>query len=600
MSGQHNPLTLKVPNQRLTTLSYAEPAVKAVESWANELPKANIGEMSKQLYHALLELNELICSPQSRFQLIEVLRPSVYYICRELGKHFLNQAVVLPEKQRKIANLAQSLQLNLANAYKLVLVDLHNAGQAEKNKKLTAPAIHRAISDLSSCVLRANQLYCQTPPDTWLELHQLYRFARDNRLLKIKTVDGYSGTQNETTVEQAYKRVLLLGCCKPNQLRQKDIETAYTAFEHWTDYVSLEIESGATALFVISPKKDLAPAYRSLQTIPPSTENYGFDTSKLAGLLTEELAQGHQEAAAGSRQSQHPRLHGVETLSEPLLLAISQAIGVLAKRSFKRTSSQGRILISVGMTATHYFVANGTDFNTFLSGDRKNTDASYFADHHRRDVWAQPGSGNSQAGSSGADLSPIRYTGASAASASKDAKAGYQQHIVPLVNTSPGGYCIQWIGDIPSNVQAGELLGVREDESHPWSIGVIRWIRQIRQHGTQFGVELLAPGAKPCGVQLLQKVGENSEFLRGLLLPELPAISQPASLVVPRLPFQVGHKVSINRQGRNTKLQLLKRISATGSFTQFEIEAQFAEAGKPAPRKTTSSEDDFDSLWPSL
>src|SRR5690606_23945233 len=119
---------------------------------------------------------------------------------------------------------------------------------------------------------------------------------------------------------------------------------------------------------------------------------YGFDTSKLADLLTQELLRGHQESAVSGRKHQANRLHGIETISEPLLLAISQAIGVLAKRSFKRTSSQGRILISVGLTSTHYFVANGTDFTTFLSGDRTHTDASYFADHHRRDVWSQPGS----------------------------------------------------------------------------------------------------------------------------------------------------------------------------------------------------------------
>jgi len=187
----------------------------------------------------------------------------------------------------------------------------------------------------------------------------------------------------------------------------------------------------------------------------------------------------------------------------------------------------------------------------------------------------------------------------------KAKKHSYHSYIVPLLNTSPGGYCLQWPNQIPGSIQAGEIVGIRESTNHNWSLAVIRWIRQIRQQGTQIGIELLAPLAEPCGVQLLQKTGAPSEYLRALLLPELSAIGQPATLITPRLPFQTGQKVFINQRGEETKCQLSKRVTATGSFSQFELKfysSQTSAVEEPPknPLKTENQEDNFDSLWPTL
>ena len=156
---------------------------------------------------------------------------------------------------------------------------------------------------------------------------------------------------------------------------------------------------------------------------------------------------------------------------------------------------------------------------------------------------------------------------------------------------------------MPKNIQAGEIISLRETENQVWSIAVIRWIRHIKKKGTQIGIELLAPNAQPCGVQLLHRTGDPSEYLRGMLLPELSGIGQAATLITPRLPFQSGHKVSIKLSDTETKCQLEKRVSATGSFSQFELSqtAHFKGEDILAKKETPQeSEDDFDSLWPTL
>src|SRR5690606_34253783 len=119
-------------------------------------------------------------------------------------------------------------------------------------------------------------------------------------------------------------------------------------------------------------------------------------------------------------------------------------------------------------------------------------------------------------------------------------------------------------------------------------------------------VELIAPNAQPCGVRLLRKQAQGSEYLRALLLPEISAISRPASLIAPGLPFQEGHKVQINQSGEEHRALLHRRQASIGNYNQFE----YRLVGQPntpqetsitAPEsRTAAGAEDFDSLWKSL
>jgi cyclic-di-GMP-binding protein len=596
MDGEIIAPNITVPEQKLTCLSFCQANSKQLDVWVRDLPMANIGETAKRLYHAIIEINQLIVTPSIRFQLMETIRGPIYYVCNELSKHFLNHSVVLPEKQKKIANLAQALQLHLANGYKLVIHDYFAKGSSEKTIRQLTPACHRAISDLSRCVVRASQLYCQSPPNVWLEIHQLHLFAHHNQLDNQEVKDEQLSFLEQNTIQDVYKRILLLGCCKPNQMRQKDIALVFDAFECWAKFTEIELQQDSAGLFLIDPDADAPPHYRALQLGKVKGNAIGFNTNSLMDKLTHYI---------GSTLKHNPpprdALEMPVRLADNVLASLSQALGILTKRTFKRISCSGNAFVAVGLSTSHYFVSNGVEFNSQLADPNKDdpNSASYYLNKHKRaDIWSS--SFDSSPSEPTADMGPISFTGSSGSASTT--KKRYHQNTVPLVNTSPGGYCVQWHGAVPGNVQAGELLAIREEESQPWSIGVIRWIRQMKHTGTQFGIELLAPNAKPCGVQLTQRSGESSEFLRGLLLPELTAIGQPTTLITPRLPFQVNHKVKLNKGGRETKVQLTRRVSATGSFSQFEIKflnPTMLQVEKEI-RQGGPSEDEFDSLWPTL
>ena len=179
----------------------------------------------------------------------------------------------------------------------------------------------------------------------------------------------------------------------------------------------------------------------------------------------------------------------------------------------------------------------------------------------------------------------------------------YPVYELLIVNHSPSGYCLSWPREVPNQLQAGELLGIQDTAKQGWSVAVARWIRQVRGGGTQMGIELIAPSAQPCGLQLVRKAGESSQYLRALLLPEIKAISRPPGLITPRMPFQESNKVQINLNGTEKRAILSKKQTSTGSFSQFEYR-DLAEANhglhSALDTPKVAGEEDFDSLWKSL
>ena len=61
-----------------------------------------------------------------------------------------------------------------------------------------------------------------------------------------------------------------------------------------------------------------------------------------------------------------------------------------------------------------------------------------------------------------------------------DSPPHYPTYALPVINHSPGGYCLGWPSEVPAELQAGEMVGIQDSSNQGWSIAVIRWIRQVR------------------------------------------------------------------------------------------------------------------------
>lgn len=602
MDKQNSHLMLRVTTPDKQSLSFCNANPRDLKTWIAGLPKANIGETARLLYQALVELNQLLTPSDNRLQMLELLRPEVHFVCKHLERHFLNQSIVLDERPRKVANLCQALQNHLAIGYKLIIARLLSQGVQERMTLLSI-ALQRATHSLCGPLIRASQLYCPVPEGLWLELHQLYRIARNHNLHSNRIRDPLARHSEGFSVEQSYLIALLLGCARCNQLRQNSIAMLAEALEPWSNLAVLQPGDAPNSLFAIAPQQDAPPRYTSLFQPGELKTCLGINPSALVDAIKEYLL-------LPADVLHQARLPIPEGLSQDMLQHLASAWGDIAERSFQRNQTQGQLSLCIGMSALHYFLAGKRSFNEVLQLPNETASAVFAIQKGAPDIWSNAFDAERLNNWEMLPADTIQYSAPEkSASTSTDSSSqveSYPVYPLSIVNTSPGGYCLSWPKDVPNQLQAGELVGIQSAANQTWSVAVVRWIRQVRGGGTQMGIELIAPQAQSCGLQLVRKTEQSSQYLRALLLPAISAISRPASLITARLPFQEGNKVSINLNGTERRAVLSRRQASTGSFNQFEYRT-VGEA-PPAPGKPVTStnsqsprgEEDFDSLWKSL
>lgn len=583
MSESRPQAFLSAPTPSQTRLSFCEATPRDLKRWIADLPKANIGETARLLYQALGELNLLLTPSDNRLNLLELIRPEVYFVCQHLERHFLHQAIMLDERSRKISNLCQALQSHLAIGYKQIVLRIAPKYSNDR-AALVSTALQRAAHAFKGQLLRATQLYSSPPEHLWFELHQLYRSAAELQLQHRRVHDDLASLTTELSLEQTYIAALLLGSARCNQLRQNQIARLAEVLEPWSALLKLHPASPDAGLLAISSELDAGPRYRNMFRSEQQRGLLGFDPQPLVNVIEAHLL--HQDTSTP--------LPVPAGLSFDTLQHLHAAWGQAAERSFQRTVGQGNLTVCVGMSALHFYLGGERSFSDMLKhpGARAANFSNVVA-KGEKDSWSQAFDAAPQNNEQFLPYEEIQYDHLVEDESSTDAAPHYPTYALPVINHSPGGYCLAWPNEVPAELQAGEMLGIQDSVGLGWSIAVIRWIRQVRGGGTQMGIELVAPHAQPCGLQLVRSRDDHSQYLRGLLLPEISAIDVPATLLAPRLPFQEGNRVMINTLGEEHRAGLDRRVASTHSFNQFAYRSLEAE-------QNGGSEEDFDSLWKSL
>ncbi len=80
--------------------AYHQPSVelspRKVGQWVKELPIANLGDSSRNVYHILVELNQSIVEPDKRLSILQKILPVAQELTQALEKQFLKYIARLP------------------------------------------------------------------------------------------------------------------------------------------------------------------------------------------------------------------------------------------------------------------------------------------------------------------------------------------------------------------------------------------------------------------------------------------------------------------------------------------------------------------------
>ncbi len=530
----------QLPTQDLKQLDFCgSRKATQVAAWVAELPLTRVNFVSGLLYTALQEAARLQTDASSRLQILEVLRPPTLQCVELLSRSFLNQPLILPDPAHKAATVAQALQKHLTNGYMVALRD--SLTEETRRNQDRALACHRAVAGLGMLTLRAWQVYTPPPRQAWSELHAIYCLADTLDILRQRVEDPYPDHRGVATVEQAYARVLLLACARPSQLRQGEILETYRALETLSAHATLTrtLES-AGAIFQVNLAGDSPPVYPSrLQQVAPE-DRLNMDTSRVIVALREPPKPGTS-----------PAYHLSPALTDHLL----QAWGRESQRMNERRPSNNQMEVTLGLSGVHYHLSGNTPFSEFLAG-------ANLTEEIDDDAFGS--------------LFGFRNSNSHRQNEQDDSNDDFPVYTVPLVDTGPGGHCIEWRDHIPPQVKAGELIGLRDKKRlKKWSVGVIRWVQQTR-NGTQMGVQMLTNHASPLGAAVVYNTGGYSEYLRGLETGN----ARQRALITNSVTFREYGRARLYRpDGSETTVQLSRRLFSSGAISQFALDDAGEESG---------------------
>ena len=611
MANEAQHIQLTVPDQDLDQLSFCESKPAKVAEWVEQLPLANLGQTSKKLYLALPEISRLRIHPRDRFAMLEALRPSVENNINGLAQHFFNHSIILQQKELKIASLAQTLQKHIAIGYKQVVKqysDLENLNKKD-NSIILPTAIERSITASGMMLLHCFQLYVPVPQLLWFELHQLYLFADKENLLDTSVQNSENKCRQNITLLDAYLRTVLMGTIKPNQLSQIDLKQAFQALENWAGLCTLNHSSQDT-LFVIQLADDKPPIY--------TTQSKDISKKSNQHLNTRQLADHLQQAIQNPEHStMNPAVPA--DVSHRLIEHLITTWSIQPKRSSDRSKSNDHLTICAGLKDSHYLISDNIPFDLFIQqkdiiSKKKSlfepldiyTDVIVKKDGIWEDSFdARKSTTCADIPYSTSDIENKIRKFVKTQEKENRREESHHDYEVRIINTSPEGFCLELDKAAPQQVRTGEIISIQEKEGLDWSVGIVRWIRQVGGQRSQIGIELLSPTAIPYAAARIVKKGNDSVYTRVLVLPEIKQINQPATLITPQMSFKQGQKLKLNQHGSEQIIFLSKKILTTSSVSQFEFRL-LDNATNLSNSETIHSvdsykgDDNFDSIWDKL
>jgi len=600
-------LNIRIRNSEAEESEYNQ---RANQRWLKQLPSSNLGETSRLVYKRIFNSNGLLLDAKNRVEFLEGIENEVGTILSSLKKHYQGQSVSLTTKQKKIANLCLTLQNEMAIGYKTVIEDL--ISDEKYDSKLLPLCVGKVFSHLHSIQLINYQLYRELPKNFWYELHLLYQLAEQNQFIEI----SYQYNNSTKSILNTYKKILLLSTANPNQLRQKDIESISSALVRLSNGCEINTDPEGDYDFVINLQSDSPPFHRTLLKDELKANYRGVSIHELVIALQDEL-----KSMNGGKSNLK--------LDDPLLRHLLSAWGTLTTRIFSRSSGTGTIKVSIGLSACHFLInrelfnevddpinLEGDNLLSSLEGSLKDAIVVEHEDdqlnHLARSTHPNLNSTvsgpmiktdllwdniyvNKSVGRTDETNKPYDFMRKSRESEVIQDKFDYND--ATLINVSPGGYCLKLDGVLPKQTRNGEIIGLLElknDGSHIWNIGNIRWMQRHDTGELQLGIQLIAPNAIPVYAQRHSSLMDDLNYQRCLLLPALTGIGQPPTILTPTAPFAVNQEIQLKNEDSLQDIHLTKLISSGRSFKQFE----YNQLDLKASNELNSDDDtDLDSVW---
>ena len=561
-------MILSVPEKKPGT-GAVETRPKHVQAWLRTLPYANTAELARRLSGALLALNRTVVPAQDRFEIMEMYIAPTAAVVAALQPQLNRIALPLTAQKKQLADFLSQIDMEMAYGYKSALRDALVGRQRLRSEAQTI-AIERSVRYLNQVLLRAYQIYRPYPPNIWRELHALYEFAERSgvhheRIPPAHQEEGY------TTVSRRYKQALLLGLCGPYQLPPNECRQVDQFLSVWADKAVIVndfqvtntvghflIDLTADAPPIVYPKDtrvDPYPRLRVLNAIGLASTTHAFMSR---------LQKGETPKAMDL---------GSECIGPACLDMLRRMVrfwGLTARRQFTRTKIAGDLALCAGLNALHFFASGQKPFVSDVEPPATD-EASIDLELGLDDAAQESPTAAADTSTPPASFAPTPTLAEPLLRAPESFRVDNWQ----VRDESAAGLAL--LRDAPGvAVRVGELIGIQNEATGDWRVGVARWLKSPDTSHVEMGVEMIAPVAQPVAVKTTADTFD-ARYRQALLLPALPILRKPASLLVPGGTFQSGQTLYLRAGDTLRVVKPTQLVERSNAFEQI----LFVEVGAP-------------------
>ena len=521
-------LKLSLPAYPPIPKTGVETRAKQVQKWLDELPLANSQEAGCKLVEAIAALNSMKLGEEARCNLLELYRATACKLLPSLQQLYLGKSLPLSEKSQQAAALMRELFSELANGYKKTLVDLSVRHVDLAANKITVLAMARAIECLGAVLEVFYETYAPATARIWSELYRLYWYAA-----KLNIHDETIAGSDIGSINSVFIKVLLLALADPYRLLQgqlAEIKAYLAQFGQQALLQSLGPTENKHGLFLVRLDGGMPPkALMHYQGVTDARTDIILNTIPLARIL-------HQQVQALDAGTAVVALGLPAGAWQPgyreMLKRLIKQWGVAPKRMFNRVPSQADARVCGGIAALQHM----------LSAEELASGATEIDEQFTVEV-------SDVLHSTGSQLS-------------------YNCSKWVVVNESAGGVALSKNPQSYAKLKVGDIIGVAAGESGLWGVGQVRWMQSDIENRVEVGVQMLAPNAEAVALKPVITAA-NALFQPALLLPEVPALKQPARIIAARGSFQAQREFEVRAQGLIHLVRADKLIEQTDSFDLF-------------------------------
>lgn len=501
--------------------------------WLGQLQLTNLHQAHGVLRAQLHEFNRYPMPGLERLHTLELLRETVSSIQADYAKKLVAKRLPLNDNEHSIFAAIIELWQGMISGYQRCLHD-YLAGDAQL-------ATYRALL-CQRCLLYSGLKISEHQRSgyefdgrLYHQLHALYLFSEEQGLQLAEVKDELGGSTLNTSCRATYVKTLLACHASQAELTRHQLQILDGWLTLWSSGVTVERQyvsstDGAPPLVV---DLDSSLGLQALCLASPSVHvRYLAMTplSKLLRVKTILLQQGQspQQLELGAGCS--------STDCVTLLNALHQCwCEEPIDRKAERRSAGQYAQMCYGMDGCFAYIANkpfkqpgkSTALDT-LSRKQIQAFGHVLADTEQRH-----------------DLSGL----------------GFVRETWQIQNESIFGARLLREGNVGARIGLNQLVALRPDDADIFMLGTVRWASVTQSGQLQAGVRYL-PGVpqaiamKATGINLTV----SNQYVAALLLPAVPALKSPASLIIPRDWFKPERVIEIVQTDKE-KLQTKMGIS---------------------------------------